>query len=264
MHFRSALAALSVCGLALTGVVAIGGPPATAAPAGSYTCAGGDIPGGTYTSLAVTGACTVPDGANLTVLHNLTVAPGAAFDAQTHSQVTIGGDVVAGRGSLFGLGCTEAHPCNDGNPGTQHDVVKGNVVLDHVFDAAINGDVIGGNVVSSGGGAGLLDPETDFVPFSVKDNVIKGNVIVSGLTTVWFGVIRSQIGGNVVLSNIRLSDPDGNEVVANTIVGNLVCHGVSPAPQLGDAVGGAPPGYGPSTVDGQRVGQCAALPAPPA
>lgn len=254
---KAAIIAVGASALVLGGTTAV----ASAAPAAAGTCTGGDV-SGTYTNLTITGDCRVPDGATLTVLRNLTVSPGSMFDAMTDSTVNIGGNVIAHQGSLFGLGCTPAHPCdgNDSQDFSTHDVVDGNVILDHVYDAALNGDTIFGNVVSSGGGAGLLDPETDFVPFSVKDDTIHGNLIVSDLTTVWFGVIRTTVDGNVVLTNIQLSDPDGNEVVADTIGRNLVCHGMSPSPQLGDAVEGASPDYGPSTVGGRAIGQCAALP----
>jgi hypothetical protein len=220
------------------------------------TCSGGDIASGTYAGLIVSGMCMVPAGADVTVNGNLTVAPGAMFDAQTDSHVAINGNVDAGPGSLFGLGCTFAHPCDDGNPpaaGMTHDTVSGNVTLNQVYDAAINGDTIGGNLTSTGGGAGLLDPETQFVPFSIKDDVIGGNISVTNLTTVWFGVIRTQVGKNVTLQNINLSDPDGNEYVSDVISGNLNCSGNSPAPQVGDS-GGAP-----NVVGKHGNGQCAGL-----
>ncbi len=259
MRLRSVLAGICACVLIAGGLVA---GTAAAARGGAYTCAGGEIPAGTYGNVLVTGYCTVPNdpSANVVISGNLIIAPGAAFDAQFHSTVEIDGNVLAGKGSLFGLGCTEAHPCNDGTPGTQTDVVKGTIFLNQVFDAAINGDKIYGSLISIGGGAGLLDPETDFVPFSIKDDEIKGNVIVLGLETVWFGIIRTQVGGNVLLNNINLSDPDGNEIVADQIGGNLVCHGMSPAPQGGDAVEGAPPDYGTILLGGHAIGQCAALP----
>jgi hypothetical protein len=106
---------------------------------------------------------------------------------------------------------------------------------------------------STGGGAGLLDPQTDFVPFSIKDDVIGGNLTVGNLTTVWFGVIRTQVGKNVMLHNITLSDPDGNEYVSDVIAGNLNCRRDAPAPQTGDS-GGA---Y--DVVGKHALGQCAAL-----
>jgi hypothetical protein len=233
---------------------------ASAAPPAALTCSGGGIASGTYSSIIVTGECQVPDGATVVVLHNLTVAPGAVFDAQTDSTVTINGNVLAGPGSLFGLGCTEAHPCEGAQPatGATQDSVAGNVILNHVYNAAINGDHIGGNLISTGGGAETT--ADGFVPFSVKDNTIDGNVVVTGLRTVWFGIIRSTIGGNVVLTNnVQSGDPDANEIVANSIGRNLICQGNFPAPQFGDAVAEGPAGYGPNTVGGHATGQCTGL-----
>jgi hypothetical protein len=248
-HVLAVSAGAAVLVLAATAVAsARGGAPTT--------CTGGEIASDTYAGLVITGSCTVPAGAKVTVNGNLRVAPGAVFDAQTDSLVIVNGNVEAGPGSMFALGCTFAHPCNDGNPpadGTTHDVVTGNVTLNQVFDAAINGDTIGGNLTSNGGGAGLLDPETDFVPFSIKDDVVGGNITVTNLTTVWFGVIRTKVGKNVTLKNINLSDPDGNEYVSNEIKGNLNCSGNSPAPQIGDSEGEL------NVIGGHATGQCAGL-----
>jgi hypothetical protein len=236
---------------------------ASAAPVQALTCSGGQIHSGTYSSITVTGDCTVKPGANVVVQGNVTIAPGASFDGATNSTIKIRGNVIAGAGSSFALGCTPAHPC-DGNEQQDFsttDKVGGDVVLNNVFNAALNGDRIAGDVVVNSGGAGLLDPEEEFIPFSIKDDKIGGNVIVNGLTTVWFGVIRSNIGGNVILTNIHASDPDANEVVANKIGGNLICSGDTPAPQFGDAIldPGLPPGYGPNRVRGHAIGQCADL-----
>jgi hypothetical protein len=243
----AAIATISVNGL--TG--------AAQAASGSYTC-DGELASGTYANVSVPESCTVPDGADVTVIHNITVAAGAMFDASTHSTLTVGGNVSAGPGAFVALGCTDAHPCDDGVPGEiGADTIGGNVTLDHVFDAAINGVTIEGNLTSVGGGPGV--PADPFIPFSIKDDTVGGNITVSGLRASWFGVIRTSVGGNMTLSDIITGDPDGNEIVADTIGRNLVCHGLSPAPQLGDAVEGAPPGYGPSDVGGRAVGQCAEL-----
>lgn len=251
MRIRHGAALVGAAVLALSGLT---GAAQAAAPKAA-TCSGGDIASGTYKSLDVTGACTVPAGADITVLRNLTVAPGAQFIADSApSNVRINGNVLAGPGSYFGLGCTAAHGC-DGGDTFSNDSVGGNVILDHVFDAALNGLEIGGNVVSTGGGGGFVFPD-GFIPFSLKDDVIHGSVIVAGLKTTWFGIIRSTIDGSVVLKDIRNDDPDGNEIVHDTIGHNLICLGMSPAPQFGDAVEGAPPGYQYSTVGGQVIGQC--------
>lgn len=232
---------------------------ANAAAPDASSCSGGELASGTYSNVTVTGECTVPDGAEVTVLGNIHVAAGAVFDAQTHSSLTVGRNVTAGPGSMVGLGCTDAHPCEDGVPGSIGQVtVHGNVSLHQVYDAALNGITVDGNVTSNRGGAGPLFPDP-FIPFSVKDDTIHGNLVVQGLDTTWFGVIRSTIDGNVVLSNIQNADPDGNEVVANTIGKNLICRGNAPASQFGDAVEEGPPGYGPNTVGGVALGQCAGL-----
>lgn len=250
MKRTRAAALIGAAVLASTGMAGVA--HAAAKPA---TCSGGDIASGTYTQLTVTGACTVPEGADVTILKNLRVAPGAMFDAHSApSTVHILGNVTAGPGSFLGLGCTPAHGCDESETFSEASV-GGNIVLDHVFDAALNGIEVGGNVVSSGGGAGFVFPE-GFIPFSVKDDVIHGNLVVQGLKTTWFGVIRSTIDGNVVLRDIQNDDPDGNEVVHDTIGKNLICLNNSPTPQLGDAVEGAPPGYANSTVGGRVIGQC--------
>jgi hypothetical protein len=242
--------------LAISSVTAL--TPASQADAWESVCTGGDIASGTYQNLKVTGACTVPAGAEVTIVHNLEVAPGAMFDAQAApSTVHIGGNVVARHGSLFGLGCTAAHGCESGPP-FSNAAVGGNIRLKYVYDAAINGVEVGGNVTSKGGGAGFVLDQGQFVPFSVKDDIIHGNLVVKGLKTTWFGVIRSQIDGNVTLKYIKNDDPDGNEVVHDTIGGNLICRGMSPAPQFGDAVEdpSLPADYRYSTVGGRVIGQC--------
>jgi len=247
---------VSAVGLALAGVTTLA--TASQADAWQSVCSGGDIASGTYQNLKVTGECTVPAGAHVTVVHNLKVVRGATFDAQgAPSTVHIGGNVVAGPGSLFGLGCTAAHGCETSTTFSDASV-GGNITLHYVFDAAINGVEVGGNVTSRGGGAGFILDQGGFVPFSVKDDVIHGNLVVRGLKTTWFGVIRSQIDGNVILKYIKNDDPDGNEVVHDTIGGNLVCRAMSPAPQFGDADDdpSLPADYPYSTVGGRVAGQC--------
>lgn len=233
--------------------------PASAAGMGSVTCHG-DLVSGTYHNVTVRGSCTVPDGARVTIRGNVAVPASATFDASTHSRLTVRGNVTAGRGATVSLGCTTPHPCDDGLPGKAgDDTVRGNITLVGAFNAAINGVTVGGNVTSLGGGAGTTIANEQFIPFSLKDDVIHGNVTVIGLNTTWFGVIRTTIGGNVLLLGITGANPDSNEVVHDTIGKNLICFGNTPAPQLGDAVDNEPPGYGPSVVGGYALGQCAQL-----
>lgn len=260
--------------VAVAGALALAGAPAHAAPSGgAYTCTGGDIPSGSYASITVAGMCDVPANAVVTVTGNINVAAGAMLDAQSApSTITVGHNVTGAAGSLVGLGCTAAHggcsgPGPEGEAGPYFPqqstvMIKGNVTLDGVYDAALNGITVMGNVTSTGGGAGLVLPPTGpFIPFSVKDDTIHGNLTVSDLTTSWFGVIRSSIGGNVTLTNIQVADPDGNEIVHNAIGRNITCSGMN-HPQFGDAVDGAPPSYQYSTVGGKALGQCAFVVAP--
>ena len=220
----------------------------------SSTCSGGTIYSGTYVNLTVTGHCTVAEGADVVVKGTLTVVPGAGFDAATDSTVTVSGNVVAGTGSYFALGCTYAHPCDGGDPpdgGSTNDYVAGNLYLNAAFDAAINGDTIGGSLVSSGGGPGYsLNP---WIPFSIKDNQIHGNLTVTNLHTSWFGAIRNTVGGTVTVKNVQGADEDSNEVVTNTIGGNLICSGNSPHIQYGDS------GGDPNIVSGVVTGECTAV-----
>ena len=116
-------AALVVGFLGVTGI-------ASAAPPGTgLTCTGGvftgdpststfvSIPSGTYSSLTIAGVCNVVPGAVINVTGDITVAPGALFDAQSApSTIYVKKDVTAGAGSFLGLGCLPdgahaGHPC---------------------------------------------------------------------------------------------------------------------------------------------------------
>src|SRR4051794_19514087 len=85
---------------------------------------------------------------------------------------------------------------------------------------------------------------------TIEDNVIRGGVTQTGYRGSWLGFIRNRVIGNVRLTDNVMQDPDANEYVTNRIRGNLVCHGDSPAPQVGDS------GGQPNIVTGSKVGQC--------
>ena len=65
------------------GLFVTGGVTAASASTGGvvhgYDCTGGDVPPGVYQNMLITGVCYMPAGA-ITVLGNLTVAPGALLD----------------------------------------------------------------------------------------------------------------------------------------------------------------------------------------
>ena len=71
--------------------------------------------------------------------------------------------------------------------------------------------------------------------------------------TCWFGLIRTTVGGNVKVIGNRFGDPDANEIVTNTIAGNLSCFNNVPVAQVGDSMGS------PNSVGGQKRGECKTL-----
>ncbi len=153
------------------------------------------------------------------------------------------------------------------------DTVGGSIIANQPLAMQVGAVTIGGNLVSHGGGV-LSTSAEDFRNFPVKDNVIHGNLVISGWSGGWFGVIRNTIDGNAVITNNRSwSNPDGpgtffdstevmgsdlsgfgGPVIPQTIGGNLICHGNLPVAQINPLDGGAP-----NVVYGQKIGECAAL-----
>jgi len=250
------LGALAVAGaLALSGGTAMADGSSTRTPK-AYTCTGGEVPSGNYASITVTGACSVPAGAVISVVGNVTVAAGAQLDAQSApSTITVRRNVTAARGSLVGLGCQppsntgSAHPCTDEPAGHSTITVNGNVTAIDAATVLLNGITVKGNVTLIGGGGPI--------PWSIKNNTIGRNLTVTGQTTDWLGVLFNSIGGNATLIYIRVTDTDpgapGAYVVRNTIGRNLTCAGVTPG-----VSGGFIPGEV-NVVGGHAIGQCASL-----
>jgi hypothetical protein len=243
--------------LCAVGVLATLGSTASAAAPDSFTCSGGTIPAGTYSSLTVTGTCLFGPG-TLTVNGNLTVRPGAILNDHVASSfgvtVHVGGNVLVGKGGVVGLG--------NYNPVPPHvsAVVDGNVIANEPQTLYLGGMTIHGNLISTGGSG----PGRNF---PIKDDQIDGNVILQGWSGLWFGLIRTHVGGNVHIARMSGTQTglpgtefegilDSTEVVSNTIGGNLICQRNSPAAQVGDA---AEDGGGPNTVGGHKLGECAAV-----
>lgn len=254
-------------GLKIVGVfaaaaaLAFAGTPAFAAPQGAasaYTCGGGEIPSGAYSSITVTGPCAVAPDATITVTGNITVAGGAAFDAQSApSTITVGHNVTAAAGSMLGLGCqspaavgNSGHECAVDPDGRSVITVNGNITATNAAIVLINGITVRSNITATGGGSPA-------VPWSIKNNAVSGNITVSGQTTNWLGVMFNTVGGNVTLSDITITDPDGTGngayVAQNTIGHNLTCNGVTPK-----VSGSFVPGK-PNIVGHKATGQCATL-----
>jgi hypothetical protein len=241
---------LLVCASALL-ALGVAGSAAVAAPPSTYGCTNGTIPAGTYDGLIVTGQCAFGPGA-VTITGNVRVAPGAILNDHAGSPATsthITGNVQVGAGAVLGLG-TYA-------PGPTHDVavVDGNIVAHQPASLYISRTTVHGSVVSSGGG----DPERNF---PIKDDTIDGNLVLEGWSGLWLGVIRDTVGGNVIVANTVGTQTgegpfegilDSTEVATNVIGGNLICHGNSPAAQIGDSEGST------NVVGGNKLGECAGL-----
>lgn len=252
--------------VAATGALVLIGTPAMASGSPGhghghgpmpYTCSGGDIPSGTYLRITVTGQCSVPAGAVIRVIGSVTVRAGAGLDAQSApSTITVGHNVTAYSGSMLGLGCqppsytgNSAHACTTVPEGHSTITVRGNVTA---FDAAavlLNGITVKGNVMLLGGGGPI--------PWSVKNNMIRGNLTVIGQTTDWLGVLFNKIGRNAILLHINVTDvhpgAPGVYVVRNTVGRNLICWGLTPG-----VSGGFVPGSV-NVVGRHALGQCASL-----
>ncbi|MFT4294406.1 MAG: hypothetical protein QM582_03220 [Micropruina sp.] len=264
---RTAIALAAAAGLTLSGGLTAEAHGYSHGPGKSraLTCTGGEIGSGTYASITVTGACSVAKNAVVTVKGDITVRKGAALDAQSSpSTITVGGNVTALRGSTLGLGCqptvlmgNSAHPCVDADGNPIEDVkvfstiaVKGSVTALGASVVLINGTSVGRDVTIVGGG----DP---LIPWSVKNNTVKGNLWASNVNTTFFGAMFNKVGKNVVLLAIKITDtePEGTKdvyVVQNKIGRNLVCTGLS------GVSGGFVPGAV-NTVGGKALGQCKEL-----
>jgi hypothetical protein len=215
---------------------------------------------GNYGNLTITGNEYVPSGATLTVSGNLALAGGSCLDAFTLGTVHVGGGVLVGDGAILALGCSPGAlgpfpPCGTT---TTSDSVGGSIFAYHPLTMYLTAVTVHGSVVSLGGGPGpVFSP---YVNFPIKESNIGGNLFIAGWQGAWWGVLRNTIHGSVTLLNnvgVTISEetgrPDAAEVVTNTISGNLVCFGNSPAPQLGDS------GGSPNKVSGRKLGQCTAV-----
>ncbi|HET8583290.1 MAG TPA: hypothetical protein VFL65_08550 [Jatrophihabitans sp.] len=286
---------LAACAAAATAVLglqsAAGASPASPQHTHHHakTCAGtgftspGLLTSGTYYGVNVSGFCMVPSGAHVLVLGNVNIGTAGTLFAITSNTMTVHGNVHIGRAAILALGCSAGLGCDgaNGNPPPSKDTVYGNVTGVGALAMYLNGDTVRGNVAFIWGGWGPMctDPNADLPTdplghdLVVKDNTFNGSVTLYGYSGCWLGFLRNKVHGRVIIAN-NYANPanvitdvnppedqglDSTEVVANTIWGSLSCWGNTPKAQFGDAVLGAPPGYGPNTVHGRVTGECRSL-----
>jgi hypothetical protein len=220
--------------------------PANAAT-GSSTCTGtlgspGTLSGNYASNVTVNGDCLV-DAGPTTVHGNLTVSPGSALVAAFgSSNLTVSGNVTVQSGASLIMGCEpNFSPCLDDGTLTSDDSIGKNLTGSGALGILMHASTVTGNVSEYGGGPGLTcgpDPVFGFGPFSdFEDNTIGGNLTISGLQTCWLGALRDTVGGNFTANGNTSADPDGNELISNTIAGNMSCSSNSPAVQFGDSFG---------------------------
>jgi hypothetical protein len=258
---RNACRAVLIASMALSGMVGLNAGTANAdnwqTPA--TTCSGGDLPSGVYEGLIITGDCALRTGTTVEVDGNLSLASAATFDAASTSSVRVIGDIRVGKGASLWLGCPLASVPGDGTAGggdspctgKTNDVVEGSIVADHPRALHLDGDTIWGSLISIGGGPG--DNETPYVSFPVEDNVIRGDVSITGWKGTWFDFIGNVSFGGVLLAGMESANPGSTEIIANAVSDNLICLDDSPAAHTGGSDDVA------NFVGGQELGQCTGL-----
>lgn len=276
LKFGAPLALLAGLGLAFAGASA-----GAHTAAGPHKCSGSmKKPGvlkGTYKhGVIVKGFCAVNHGP-AHVIGTLTVTKGAtlgAFFGMHHSRLKVSGDLVVDKGGTVFLGCkaTPEDACaDDPNPSaptlSSHDRITGSLIEYRARGVVAHNDAIGKNITETGGGGHLSCRGN--APFSdYEDSTIGGNVTITGVKTCWIGLARDKVSGSTKVNKNDLADPDGIEILANKISGNLTCkHNTHPSgmppdtkPVWDSSEAGYPGLYPrvwePNKVGGKRAGQC--------
>ena len=237
----------------------------------------GTVAGGvTYAHLEVSGVCELSSGP-VAVAGDVVVDPGASLvgayglDSRTGlpaAGLTVIGSVLAGAGATLVLGCDAVHlPCLDEpNPGApthySTTTVHGSVVATDPLGVVLHHSSVDGDLLASGGGGGAtcapdlssvftLLPNFGAVYSDYEDVTVGGDLRVTGLASCWLGALRLAVHGSATFAHSTFADPDADEVLNDTVGGNLLCTDLSPAVHFGDA------GQAGSTVGGYGTGDCA-------
>ncbi|HLM97340.1 MAG TPA: hypothetical protein VK283_13570 [Acidimicrobiales bacterium] len=270
------------------------GPPGRVTTCTGTLASPGTLAGTYWSNVTVNGVCFV-DAGPASVRGSLTISPGSAVVAafglndQTqsgNSSLSVAGDVVVQSGATLIMGCEPIFfTCLDDasaatGPGTltSNGTVGGNVFGSHALAVVVHASSIGDNFILNGGGGGQTcatptdspsnTPSVELwatlaqsAPYSdAEDSTVRGNEIVANLATCWLGTARLQIGENLVMFNNQLADPDGIEILSNTISDNIGCWANSYVWDSSEAnfgqTGLYPRTPQPNTVGGHRFGQC--------
>ena len=195
--------------------------PAFAASAGTTTCNGTLAPG-TYQRVVVP-----QDGVCL-----------------SEGPVTIHAGLFVQQGATLVFG-SEENPVHTAT-------ISGGVHATNAMSVQLHFSTISGGI-DIHGGSGPFGGPFDVTWNTIEDSIVSGGYNEVGYDGFWNGFIRNNVHGSVNVINNTVADPDGNEIVTNTIHGNLNCQGNDPPPQVGDSEGS------PNHVTGQETGQCVGL-----
>ena len=238
-----------------------GTPSAPGTLAGSYS---GDV--------LVEGVCAVNSGP-ATVHGTVTVTRGSALIAafgMNGSVLDVTRNIRVGPEASMLLGCIPSsfacidEPSQSDPKLTSAPVVGGSIISRDPLGVVVHNATIGGGVSEVSGGGGMTcNPSGIFGVFGspvysdYEDSTVAGDFEISKLTSCWLGMARVSVGGNARFVSVNLADPDGIEIIANDISGNLVCRDNSRVWDSADLSSGLYPRLSePNTVGGTRVGQC--------
>src|SRR5579862_8943900 len=206
--------------VAVVGVMAVMAPDASADS--DATCTGGPVAPGVYSNLNIAGVCLLAAG-KVTVQHNLTVLPGATLvgvvggfggggsTLPPSPDLTVDGNLDVQANATLILGCEPiAFNCaNDtsGFPGTlsTRDTIGGNLTAENAYEVVVHHTAIGGNVTVSGGGGGVNCANFQYGDF--EDDIIGGNLTITGWQSCWLGFFRDTIMHNVDFNGNTTADP---------------------------------------------------------
>ncbi len=237
-------------------------------PAHGGTCAGGSIAPGAYSSLTITGFCTVDQGV-VTVKHDVTVKPNAGLLAAFGGgpELVVGGNLNVQTNGVLVLGCEPGafvcfnDPDQDVGTLSSKETVFGNLNARGALAVLVHDTTVGNDLTLHGGGGGVNCDSQDALGGSpayatFEDVSVGRNADIGHWQSCWLGFIRTTVQGNVDFHDNVMADPDGNEVTSDVVNGNLNCHGDNPAAQVGDSQGSL------DIVLGHATGECAALVGP--
>jgi hypothetical protein len=247
--------------------------PATAASAAptwsTHICRGTmhrpGVLAGNYWDVIVRGVCAVNRGP-VFVQRNIWVDRDSTLLAaygRHHSRLVVGRNVFVKKNGTLLLGCeAKQFACLD-DPRQKHPTlnshsrIDGNLLGDRALGIIVHASSIEHSVSQvDGGGGTTCKPHGVFKAFhspvysDYEDTFIRGDLHVRSLHSCWFGTIRDFIASSARIGGNKLADPDGNEIVSNVVLLNLLCFNNSPRVQFGDSHGKS------NQVGRHALGQC--------